>query len=301
MLCGEPIPGIDAPGRQLQTQTDALGWNIDDLLVTGVAESGEAPHLAVSCKSSVQVTSSGLPRDFVAAAWEQWRKAGPMCRGSDCLALVTRGRKSAFEATWSDIKIWCDGGDAALAIARINATAKHKKVFASVKAPGERAGSSVSDEDVVALISHLHVFPLDFQLAHSETKTHAIMRCRGILLRGRLEEARKLWAREHLHRDEENVAGFCGFLASDAGAPLRLDGIQWLVAALHDETRATHWHRAGTGNALTELLNVILSEDAEKVSKIPKARDALVSLAADLVARQVPAALALQEQIQQIR
>ncbi|MEX0814714.1 MAG: hypothetical protein WD014_03470, partial [Dongiaceae bacterium] len=116
-----------------------------------------------------------------------------------------------------------------------------------------------------------------------------------------LRDLYEVWARGHLHRDEDNVAGFCGFLASDAGAPLRLDGLQWLVAALHYETRAAHWHRERTGNALTELLDLILSEDAKKVSESAKAREALVRLAADLVARQVPAALALQEQIQQMR
>ena len=35
MLRGEPIPGINALGYKLQMQTKALGWEIDDLLVSG--------------------------------------------------------------------------------------------------------------------------------------------------------------------------------------------------------------------------------------------------------------------------
>jgi len=42
-------------------------------------------------------------------------------------------------------------------------------------------------------------------------------------------------------------------------------------------------------------------QDAEKVLANTKAREALVSLATGLVARQVPAALALQERIRQLR
>jgi hypothetical protein len=34
MLCGEAIPGINGPGERLQMQTKALGWEIDDLLVS---------------------------------------------------------------------------------------------------------------------------------------------------------------------------------------------------------------------------------------------------------------------------
>jgi len=39
----------------------------------------------------------------------------------------------------------------------------------------------------------------------------------------------KAWADAHLPREEENIAEFSYFLASDAGAPLRIDGIQWIA------------------------------------------------------------------------
>jgi hypothetical protein len=204
MLRGEPAPGVKVAGQQLQMQTHALGWDLDNLLVTGATTpSGEGPHVAVSCKSNVQVTSSGLPDDFVSAAWTQWRKSGPMRRGSDCLSFVTRGRNASFDTVWSDIKTWCADSDAAFAVAKINATEKHKKIFASVKGPGTRIDASVRDEDAVALIRHLQVIPLDFQLVPSETEQDGITRCREILRSGTLEDAGKLW--QVLVRTAENA------------------------------------------------------------------------------------------------
>src|SRR5260221_5810938 len=40
MLLGEPLPGIDGTGISLRMQTGALGWLIDDLLVTSVLPPG---------------------------------------------------------------------------------------------------------------------------------------------------------------------------------------------------------------------------------------------------------------------
>ena len=45
---------------------------------------------------------------------------------------------------------------------------------------------------------------------------------------------------------------------------------------------------------MTDLLDVILSEDTNKLAANARARDALLNLVAILVKRQVPAALALQ-------
>src|ERR1700727_67230 len=75
MLRGEAIPGINVLGDKLQMQTKALGWEIDDLLVSGCPSRGdEAARLSVSCKSSIQVSSACLPAAFVAGGLVQWRK-----------------------------------------------------------------------------------------------------------------------------------------------------------------------------------------------------------------------------------
>jgi hypothetical protein len=54
-----PILGIEVSGREVLSQAGALGWAIDDLVCVGTGPDGVARHLAVSCKSNVQVTASG--------------------------------------------------------------------------------------------------------------------------------------------------------------------------------------------------------------------------------------------------
>jgi hypothetical protein len=111
MLMGEALPGSeDSIASRLQSQTKALRWSIDDLLATSDPGLASQRQLAVSCKSSHQVTGAGLPKDFVLAAWDQWSKAskGSMNRDRDSLMLATRGHHSAFEPLWADIKklVW---------------------------------------------------------------------------------------------------------------------------------------------------------------------------------------------------
>jgi transcriptional regulator with XRE-family HTH domain len=193
MLLGEPVPGIDGTGISLRMQTGALGWLIDDLLVTSVLPPGEQRELAISCKSNVQVSTNGLPGSFVEDAWKQWWGigTGPM-RADDCLMLVTRGRHPAFLATWSDIKDW-SGGEPALALARILAPEKHRQIFNSVKDRATNLGRSVSDVEALELIRRIEVLPLDLRLATSQDEQHAIGQCRGLLRNSTLAEGRALW------------------------------------------------------------------------------------------------------------
>jgi hypothetical protein len=96
MLSGQNIPGLDAAAFQLQMQTHALGWDIDDQLISA---SADGPWLAISSKAALKVTASGLPADFLLPAWRQWRQGGPLRQGTDGLAMASRGRHAAFEAT----------------------------------------------------------------------------------------------------------------------------------------------------------------------------------------------------------
>jgi transcriptional regulator with XRE-family HTH domain len=193
MLLGEPLPGIDGAGLSLRMQTSALGWLIDDLLVTSALPGGEERQLGISCKSNVQVSGTGLPGSFVEDAWKQWWRIGtrPMS-AKDCLMLVTRGRHPGFVATWSDIKDW-SGGDAALALARILAPGKHRQIFNSVKDPASNLGRTVSDLETLELVRRIEVLPLDLRLATSPDEQHAIGQCRSLLSNGTLVEARALW------------------------------------------------------------------------------------------------------------
>jgi hypothetical protein len=68
MLSGLTIPGLDVAGIQLQTQTHAHGWDIDDQLISASADQG---RLIISSKGSLKVTASGLPADFLLRALRQ--------------------------------------------------------------------------------------------------------------------------------------------------------------------------------------------------------------------------------------
>lgn len=188
-LSGEHAPGIGGAVTLVQAQVSALGWRIDDLLLT--AQATTSRRLAISAKGNLQVTAAGLPADFVTRAWEQWRDPqGPFNRAADGLALVTLGTHNAFDPAWREVKNACSGTDTALALSRIRSNTRQSGVFDSVKKPG-----GASDEETIELIRRLHMLPTDLQFAHSENETQAIARCRRLLASGRDEEAQALWKR----------------------------------------------------------------------------------------------------------
>lgn len=193
MLTGEKAPGIGGAGIQLQAQVSSLSWHIDDLLLTAQINARATGQLAISAKGNLQVNAAGLPEDFVSRAWAQWRDPHtPMSRSADGLALVTRGIHSVFDPTWCEVKNACAGSDIALAMSRIRSNPKQSKIFDSVQKPDEKA-TAASDEETIELIRRLHVFPVDLQLAHSDTENQAIARCRLLLASGAATEAEKLW------------------------------------------------------------------------------------------------------------
>jgi hypothetical protein len=193
-LSGQPLPGIVGAAARLQMQVEGLGWHIDDILLTAMATPNDPRQLAISCKSNLQVTASGLPPDFVERCWQQWAKPdpNPMRRGKDCLAIVTRGLNNAFMATWSELKSAAPDDDISLALGRMHASAKHRAMFDSVKAPAKDAGVTVSDADVVPMINTIAVVPLDFHIADSEDEKQAVAQSRTLLVNGSLIEGQRL-------------------------------------------------------------------------------------------------------------
>jgi hypothetical protein len=156
-LIGQELPGVKGTVARLQMQVNALGWHHDDILFTTDAGPGDERRLAISCKSNEQVSAAGPPADFVERAWKQWdpKDSHPMRRDADFLMLATRQRHNVFQATWSEIKSAAADADPALGLARIQATAKYRRIFDSVKTPAEAAGLTVSDAEVLALIRHI--------------------------------------------------------------------------------------------------------------------------------------------------
>jgi len=110
----------------------------------------------------------------------------------------------------------------------------------------------------------------------------------------------EVWAKKRLTRDEDNLAGFCGFLGTEAGKPLRMDGLQCVADAMKANPDLGKWFRERTSNAVMEFLDVLVSEHAAELARNGKARQALLDLAAHAVSRQLTAALALQERIRRV-
>jgi hypothetical protein len=194
-LTGQPLPGTGGTATRLQMQVEALGWSVDDILLTSLAAPNDPRQLAISCKSNVQVTNSALPADFVARCWQQWFKPdpNPMQRGKDSFALVTRGANNVFMATWSELKNASPGSDHVLALGRMRAASKQRTMFDSVKSPAKDAGVTVRDADGVAMVNAIAVIPLDFHIADSENEKQAIAQCRTLLTNGSLAEGTRLW------------------------------------------------------------------------------------------------------------
>ena len=193
LLLDMPVEGIAVPGTHILSQAAAAGWVIDDLVCVGAGADGAERHLALSCKSNLQVNSHGWPADFISAAWALWRGGEPFRQGTDRIGLVTRGRHTGFDALWSDLKSWCRDADEAVALGRINGSAKHRRVYDSVKSPGAVEGKEPKDADTIALIASLELYPVDFQLNPSTTLAHAKQRCRTALVSENLDEAQSLW------------------------------------------------------------------------------------------------------------
>jgi len=105
------------------------------------------------------------------------------------------------------------------------------------------------------------------------------------------------WAKKRLTGDEDNLAGFCGFLSSEFGKPLRLDGLRWISDAMKADPETGKWFRDRTSNAFMEFLDVLVAQHSAELSNDQRARQALLDLVAHAVSRQLTAAQALQERI----
>ena len=120
------------------------------------------------------------------------------------------------------------------------------------------------------------------------------------LLIGIMQDLFKFWANKRLRDDEDNLAEFCGFLASEVGKPLRIDALRWIADAMKADTDFRKWFRDYTSSAFMEFLTVLVPEHAAELSRGDKPRQALLDLTAHAVSRQFTAALALQERIRRL-
>lgn len=120
------------------------------------------------------------------------------------------------------------------------------------------------------------------------------------MLIGIMRDLFEVWAKKRLTRDEDNLAGFCGFLGTEAGKPLRIHGLQWIAGAMKANPNLGKWFRDRTSNAFMEFLDVLVSEHRAQLAQNDNARQALLDLSAHAVSRRLTAALALHERIRRL-
>ena len=119
----------------------------------------------------------------------------------------------------------------------------------------------------------------------------------GPLLVESMRDLYRAWAEKRLPEDEDNLGGFCNFLSTPAGAPLRLEGVVWIANALRGDTGARRWFRDRTSAAFVELLSSVITEEGGAAVAAPTTTQALIDMTALAVSQQLPAALALQDRL----
>lgn len=115
-----------------------------------------------------------------------------------------------------------------------------------------------------------------------------------------LRDLFEIWANKRLEGDEDNLAGLCGFLGTEAGKPLRIQAVRWLADAMKADAEIGKWYRDRTSSAFMGFLDVLVAQHASELSQDKDARDALLDLATHAVSRQLTAALELQERIRRL-
>jgi hypothetical protein len=107
----------------------------------------------------------------------------------------------------------------------------------------------------------------------------------------------RAWALKRLPSDEDNLAALCGFLSTNAGAPLRIEGLVWIANALQSASMDGHWYRDRTSTAFIEFLTTVMTENGTEAIAQPQMRGALIDLVGLAVSKQLSAALALQDRL----
>ncbi|MDT8385371.1 MAG: ATP-binding protein [Gammaproteobacteria bacterium] len=117
----------------------------------------------------------------------------------------------------------------------------------------------------------------------------------------RMRDVYERWAEFHMGRDEDCIKRFCYFLTTEFGASLRFDGLRWIATMLKAHNPNGYRYRDGASDALIELVNTSLNQNAQALINDSQTRNALVEITAALAARNIPTALALQERIKRLR
>lgn len=129
--------------------------------------------------------------------------------------------------------------------------------------------------------------------------SHQIANCPKVMAHvANLAPYYERFAAEHIAFDDSVFAAFAYFVASQAGAALRLSAIRWIEAALDQDNSAL---RNNAASALADLVRVMLEEHSAGLIADQLARQSLTNVIARMVRDQVPYALTLQDRARALR
>ena len=155
---------------KIDWQTHADGWLFDDLLLTLKDRTGVLHRVAISIKSSAQITTNGFPQETTQRIWKQFLESSPPFDVALDLLLFAVGEISnSILSDWTDIQQEVSSADDERISNRLAADgtwSKTKKdLFNSLACPDERyKDASLS---ICTIIRRLRVKSFDFLNATS--------------------------------------------------------------------------------------------------------------------------------------
>ena len=145
MLANRPVLGADVGTiHRLTFMARPLGWFLDDMLIE--FRGGSVHVAAVSIKSNRQITSGGVPENFVGDAWAQFLGEAELSfvEGDDLLVLATSPLGMEVHADFHELVRWSihqrnEDVKAHVAQEGVGSPIK-RQLFESLRCPAEPGG-----------------------------------------------------------------------------------------------------------------------------------------------------------------
>jgi Transcriptional regulator, AbiEi antitoxin len=208
---GLPLGPDAGPIVGLEFETRGNGWVLDDQLL--VLRNGAAvSRYALSVKSNLRLSKSGLDAEFVSDAWTQWRgfPGSTFDPIRDFLGLATVPAPRSAESDWNALTAEARATTAEHFAERLQApqySAAKLRMFESLR-------GSTADPDkpsvtqAAHLLSRIRVLSFDFESVTSADEDRALATCRELVRSGTLRDAQILWLKLCiLARDGRTLGG----------------------------------------------------------------------------------------------
>lgn len=190
---------------RIDWQVRDSGRLLDDLAITMV--SGADEHVAeLSIKSHRQVTGSGFPANFVAAAWEEWlhTRSTVFANDRDLLILITGEISNEVQENWSTLIRQVRATTAQRFLSRIarpdddqgsQFSETARAIFESLHCPTSLQSSEATTAQAatVELLRRVRLLHFDFESTPSREEAYAIADCRRALSAADESDEHRLW------------------------------------------------------------------------------------------------------------